>query len=624
MRINTCIFFAFVALTAPAVPVWASSGAHDAEAAAEHGTAGPAPVLRLTRFGKDGFIDARRRLQDDLTSARDEAGEGASRHPMSVPEQSNAEIKALLDLAEFYLAYVMAPEGLSVLSGLDNTLPPAYAAQRDGLTLALSLLDTRNVEMPERAAAMLGEDHGDWKDQPLFEVLYYHRRDDYEAAARHIDRAASLIDTLSPELRRTVLPDLLDVAVEARDWPVARDLASRFSEFPALEKSPSYNYLLGRVAETGDDLVAAFDYYREASTGWDLWAHRSRVAIIELGLSTGTLPQQEARVLMDQARRAWTGDVHAIRLLQLMVGLDLEMGDKVAALEALATIMSRYPDSDAAPLARQQSRSLWTTFYDDGAAGRMSLSAFLDGHQKISPDYRFEPGFCDQTERLADYFLDKGATVVAADEFRETRDYLLVGRDLGLTEVEDHRLDLLQLKQAEALYQGGQLDEVAYVLAEGLLTTDAELNDRLNLLKAKLYTDQDEPKNVVGTELASPTLHYLRLRASAYFGEGDWDSAKTAYAEILDRSAEHVRFGDAIRLLLAAHRSGDKQTADALVRRFPDLTESPQWLYIARGFTEEAPALLPLREASANQRVERADETLRTLDSLDTIESDKN
>ena len=73
---------------------------------------------------------------------------------------------------------------------------------------------------------------------------------------------------------------------------------------------------------------------------------------------------------------------------------------------------------------------------------------------------------------------------------------------------------------------------------------------------------------------------------------------------------------DVVRLLLVAHRSGDRAQVNELVQRYPDLNDRPQWEQIARGFSDDAPALLPLRSDTARARVDLASETLDTLNNL--------
>lgn len=587
-----------------------------AEAMSESGPPAETVLLpqqfRMPHFETGSFLQRRRDLYANIANARrsEPPDEEGNRY------QGVAEIRALLDLAEFDLAHGLAAEGRDVLAGLTPGLVRAHELKRASLEVGLAAIDTRDIPLSEGAEALLDPKYDLWRDQAVLVLLHHWKKGEIEEAGKYVDVAAKRLYQYSRPFVRKALPAMLDTAVETRQWAAARRLAGRFALDPELAESSNYLFQLARTAEAGGDYLTAFDNYLKAGQGNDLWAHRARMGLIQLGMNTGTLPLPDALTLLEQASRDWTGDAWGVAVLKQLADINLQLGDGLGALKVLSNIMSRYPDTPDAQLARQQARSLWTDFYARGAAGKLSLSDFLTGHRRISEGYRFEPGFDLQTEALADRFMSLGATMVAADEYRETHDFLLVARDLGLVETDDRRLDMLRLKQADALYRGGQLDELAYILAEGLRGEEADLQDRLNLLRAGLHAERGEAADVVDTEVAEPTLHYLRLRAAAHFGRGDWEEAKRLYAIILGRAGKDATYSDAVRLLLSAHRSGDSETAIEVARRFQEVTQRPDWARIANSLTEEAPDLLPLRAVTAQQRVDTAEKTLENLRNL--------
>lgn len=111
----------------------------------------------------------------------------------------------------------------------------------------------------------------------------------------------------------------------------------------------------------------------------------------------------------------------------------------------------------------------------------------------------------------------------------------------------------------------------------------------------------------------------LRLRAQAHFERADWPAAQSAYADLAHRTGADLPLPDAIRYLLAAHRSGDRGTAAQLVARFETLADLPQWTEIAATLTAPAPALLPLREEAARQRIDSAKDMLETLSGAKSV-----
>ncbi|WP_212522759.1 hypothetical protein [Actibacterium sp. MT2.3-13A] len=604
MRANLCIILAFAgfpgtlrASDLPVAPLPAQ-----APAAAQ---ALP-PAFDLTRHDAAPFLERRAALQAAFAQAEGAAAAGA----------------ALLDMAEFYLAQALVPEGRSILSGLDGLpLAPAPAARGDAVALALDLLDPRGAPLRDADRARLDAGWEGWADRPLFLALDELRRGSPAEAAAHLDGALLRLDAYPAPFQAAVLPGLLEAAIEAGHWQMARDLAARFKDHAELRDGSAYHFLLGRAAHAGGELLAAFDSYALVAAGSDRWAQRARLALVRLGQETGTLTAAEARVLLAQARQIWRGDALAVETLQALTEAEIALGDSVAALEVLGELFSSYPDTPTAEAARTRAQGLLETYYARAAEGDIPLSDFMLGHRQISRDYRLAPGFDRLAEVFAERFLAAGASDVAAREYGMIHDYLAVARDLGLAEVAPERLDALRLKQAEALLTGGQHEAVAALLARGIDTDSTALRDRLNLLQARLFDATGAPERVLETQVTLPSEDYLRIKAEAHFAREDWTAAKAAYARLWHRQGDALRFGDAINLLLAAHRSGDRAQTLALAEAFPALTDIPQWAEIATSLMQEAPATLPLREEAARARV---DDAGRTLDRLRAIQAVSN
>jgi tetratricopeptide (TPR) repeat protein len=411
-----------------------------------------------------------------------------------------------------------------------------------------------------------------------------------------------------------VLPGLLEAAIETGQWRIARDLAAQFTDHAELHGSPAYHFLLGRAAETGADLLAAMDSYARAGNGGDLWAHRARVALVAMGLRSGTLEAREAMTLLAQVRQLWWGDAQARAVLRDLAVLQAAEGETLAALDSLGALINRYPISDEAGVARERARELIDSLYARGAAGEMPLAEFLAAHRRIAPDFRFDPNFAPAAERFADTFRAAGATRIAADEYGAIHDHLAVAQDLGLALVPPTRLDGLRLKAAEALIFGGRNEEAATMLRAGLLSDDPGLRDRFNTLAAELYSATGASDAVIETQVFVPTESYLRAKAVAYFDLGDWAGAERAYDQLFALYGPDLDFAVAVYLVLATFRNGHGAQAVAMARRFSELNEHPEWGGIVASLTDEAPELLPLRRDTAQRRIDNAARTLERLD----------
>ncbi len=564
------------------------------------------PAFDLAQHDMHRFIEDRSILLGMLAAERsgDSEDDGPSVH----------EAEILLDLAALHLAHGLLPEGRSVLGGLSDDLQLPQALRRDVLRIGFWAL---SGAAPDAATQTMIETSGVfWPERPLLLALTNARAGATSEAAPHLEAALARLDTLPPPVAATLLPELLEVAIDAEDWPVAKSFATRFAYHPDLLEGAAYRYLLGRAAEAGKDHLAAFESYSVASAGSDRWAQRARLALIAMGRSTGSLGDEDARTLLLQSASIWRGDDLEIEALERLAEVSLELDDEVTAIGAFGEIIRRHPETPAADHAAAETAVLIDDLYDRGASGEMRLSAFLNAHRAIAPDFAFQPGFAAQSERLADRMFEIGATAGAAEEYAATHDRLAVLRDLEIEEVAPERFDVLRLKKAEALIRGGQFVLAAPLLAAPMEGSSEKLEDRANLLRAEMFSETGENSAVLATRMTAPPASYRRIRALAHYAEADWPAARDEYARLWRAEGRALPFGDAINLLLSAHRAGDSVLVLELARAFPDLTESPQWREIAEGLTQSAPEIFPLKAQSAQQRMDEAGETVSRLEAI--------
>ncbi|MGR3397394.1 hypothetical protein [Pseudooceanicola nanhaiensis] len=550
------------------------------------------PVLYLAPRETGAFLEERRALMARLGAVTP----GGTDHA-----------RALTDLAEFHLAHGMAAEGLSLLAALgDETMPPVHRLRAAAFELALGLIDPRDRPLTERAMALLGPEHEGWADQPLFLAMHHVRMGRLKGAGPLLQAAVDRLARFPGPVQERVLPGFLESAIATGQWRLARDLAAAFAAFPELKGSPAYHFLLGQAAEAGDDPLAAFDSYTRAMQGRDRWAHRARRALVDLGLAHAALSPAEAVELLRVEKELWRGDESAAQVLHDLASLQMVEGDSLGAIETYGMILATRPGTAQAAEARQKSRALISRLYAAGAAGELSLSAFMQAHQRIARLYRFDLTFAEAAESFADTFMKVGGTTVAAQEYGTIRDYLAVAEDLGLGTLDADRLPGLAVKQAGALLAGGQFGPLAELLEQGIDTGTPELVERWNLISARYYSETGQTAQVLEGAPADSSPQRLAIKARALFDRADWAGAAAAYEALWALEGERLAFADAINFLLAAFRSGDMTRTAALAEEFPKLTDLPGWAEIAAGLTEAAPELLPLRADTARARIDRA------------------
>lgn len=558
------------------------------------------PALYLGARAGQPFLEERAHLMDAVIAAEDRQPDLA---------------RALTDLAEFFFAHAMAPEGLSVLSAVRGEgVPLAHELRARAFELALGLIDERRRPLTDRAAALLGPGHDGWPDQPLFLALSHIRDGSCTEAGPLLPRAVARLARFPSPVRARALPGLLECAIQTGQWRLARDLAASFDDYPELKGGAAYYYLLGSVAETVDKPLAAFDSYAHVISGRDVWAHRARRALVSLGLRRDAISTGEAIQLLELESEMWRGDDSSGEVLDELASLQVIAGRKVEAIETYGLLVSRRAGTPQAAAAHQKARALIEDLYRKGSEGEISLGDFMADHTRISRYFRFTQGFALASEMFADTFRKAGATKVAAEEYATTHDYLTAAQDLGITTAEEGQLARLKVKEAETLLAGGQFEALGTLLLQPITLSDPDLKRRFDLVSARYFDETGQSAELLAdTDERGETTQILRLRALARFERGDWAPAATAYGTLHAREGSALPLPDAIRYLLAAHRSGDNARAAELAETFPSLTELPGWAEIARGLTEPAPALLPLREKTARARIDKAQQTLDSL-----------
>lgn len=568
-----------------------------------------APIL--AQFDKHRFFEDRDALTVALSDLQ--AGLNTATRPTSY------EADILLGLAALHLSHRMLPEAQSFL----NAVPDATQLQHRGDTqLSAQQLGLRAaLDAAAKGFGTAPEPELDgWPDAPLFKALHLIARGAYDAAGPYLADALVILDDYPPALTDTTLLHLFTGAIESGAWSDARDLAMRMEGRDDSAQGAGYRYLLGRAASAGGDIVAAFDNYAVAAEGQDIWAQRARLALIDLGRSTGTLTATDARQLLQQTRTLWTGGELGLATLKRLAALELSEHDKMAALVVLADISRLHPDTPAAEAASVQVGALVDAIYTRGFTGEMPLTEFFEAHRAVMREFRFNPDFDIYAEQFAEHLAEYGASGLAAIEFASIRARMDRRADElarnPQSDTEDittvlRARDRLRLKHAKALFDGGQLDEATRLLERQNNAPDSDLRDQYNLMQAKLFTATQRPEDVLRTQMAEPTADYLRLRAEAAFELGEWPRARETYEALLRRAGHEMQMHDRINLLLSAHRSGDQSRARDVIRSFPDLEE--HLAALAEGLTTDLPDVLPLRDDAARQRLQSADIALQQL-----------
>lgn len=536
----------------------------------ETDTTMPKLGLRAGDFGD--FVERRAALAEALASSAGPARTGL-----------------MLDIAALHLARGLVAEARSFLSAASPETPA-----QDLRAAALSYLADTFTPHAADESPEPGADWPEWPLLPLLEILNGPPVAEAYVAPATFARAFEALDLLPAALQAESLPRMLEIAIALEAWPEARALARRFELHPGLADGSALHFLLGRVAESGGEDVAAFDSYRRASAGRDAFAQRARLAMVDLGQRTGVLEPADAAQVLAEAATLWRGDELGLATRQALADAQVAAGDRIGAVGTLADIFQHHRNSLPAQIARQRADALVAAIYADGTGGALALADFMAAHERLARDLRFVPGFHRHAEAYADRLMALGATAAAAREYATGADLLEVVAEVDKAAEDPELVGMLRLKQAEALVAGGQHEAAAAILPLLPPSRDIEIARRQATLRAGILRATGQTEALVA---ARDWPHLALMKADALFEDGQWRRAFDHYQRARTAQDTPLAPAAAARMVLAAHRSGQPGRVEEALAELPDLPETPAWADIAReiGAPQDQPARLQSR-----------------------------
>jgi tetratricopeptide (TPR) repeat protein len=569
-----------------------------AQGAPEAGAGGAdAPSLRLGGHSVGGFLETRAARLEALAAAQNSQG--------LTGNAEDAVSRALLDVATFYLARGFIREGRDIAETLAQaTMSPAMEAQRDLLSAALAVLDP--LWQGDIADAVATLETASGGAARVFEAYGLQRLQDADGAAAVLSNSERSFDAMPPALVERTLPLLLEAAVAAEDWTLARGLAERMRAIHE-DGEGALPYLVGLVALGGGQDLVAFEQFVEASAARDVWAHRARLQIVRLGLHYQAIDHDEALSMLARADALWRGDEDALETLLDIERVATDAGNWKAAAIALGTLMTRYPDTLAAEEARPRALSHLQQFYATGINGEIDFDRFISGHREVSALFRFTPGFEQASAAFADFLVAVGATAAAAQEYRLTREYMEAGAELGLREPNPVQLDRLVLREAEMHLVSGRMGAAELLLGQRLRSGDAALHARRQQLRER-YVALTGEQITQGDVDPGGSAEMLRVAARAHIANRAWHSARDTFVELWRLVGDDLPPADAIGLLVAAERSGDTHLAETIAPLLSEQSEALSRVVPAGAAPNASGPHLGAESASA--LLDRADEAL--------------
>ena len=330
---------------------------------------------------------------------------------------------ARLDLARFYFAHGLATEALGVLRLISQEYERLASDPQVRLLRAASEFLANNYA---RAAELLNDPVlSDERDALPWQAAVAAISRDWPSAVDRFAAGAPLIADYDPRVRAR----LHLLAAEAGLGIGDSDSASRYlvevlKDDPNLAEQAQLDHLLGRRAKMDGDTDGARLLWQKVAAGSHRPSRaRARLALVELGLETGSLPVKDAIAGLERLRSDWRGDGFELALLQRLAELHVAAGDYGSALGALREAVSELPDS---PYAAEAGARLGEIFTDVMLAGQSeslapqtALSLYREFKDLIPAGSDGERAIARLADRLVEAGRFDAAATLLADQVAE-------------------------------------------------------------------------------------------------------------------------------------------------------------------------------------------------------------
>lgn len=490
------------------------------------------------------FTETRQRLQQTIVDVPD-----AERN------------RARLELARFYFAHGCGEEALAMLQYLAKQIPD-LAVHADFIALrgaAETLAYRAQDGLKDLNSSVLG-------DQPEIEL--------WQAVA-----AAELRNWTDAEEKFSVAEHMLGgypepfysrfsaLAVEAalatgKDHEAADWLDRLENEPHSSAVDPAVEYLHGVLHAKAGRAVAAESAWKHVDTLSDrLYKIRAEMALIDLGVSTGSLTAAQAADRLEALRFGWRGDDLELDILHRLGQFYVQAKNVKSGLNILSQAIQLYPDS---PIASQIHSEMQGIFHDiflsdlGKALSPLDALTLYQQYRNLMPaGTEAEAVMRNLAERLVAIDLLEQASNLLEDLVKNH----LQGKDKGRASARLAAIRLLDHKPEQAL--------AALQLSDGEFFPSDLQNERL-LLRAKALSELHQDDEALAL-LANNTNQSARLlRADITMHAQHWGEAAKNLMELIGappqagETLSHDQAEWLVNTAIALSLAGDQTGLDKL------------------------------------------------------------
>ncbi|MDE2030304.1 MAG: hypothetical protein KGI97_07050, partial [Alphaproteobacteria bacterium] len=308
---------------------------------------------------------------------------------------------------------------------------------------------------------------------------------------------------------------------EAADW---LNYLTGSQHSPRIE--PAIDYLQGAIDARAGRAGAAETAWKEVAASNDqLYRVRAELALVDLGVATGSLTPAQAADRLEALRFAWRGDDLEVDILHRLGAFYIEAKNVKAGLNTLARAVALYPDSPMTPSIRIEMEHVLHDVFLGNLGKNLSPLDELALYQQYGPLMpRGKDGITimhDLAERLvAVDLLDPAVDIL--DDLAKNR---LQGIERDKVALQLAGIQLLDHKPGDAL------DALGYVGGSDPLTPKMK-NEEI-LLHARALSGQKHPTKALALLQGNTSKGAQMLRADIAMHNQDWPGAATALMSLV-------------------------------------------------------------------------------------------
>lgn len=464
-------------------------------------------------------------------------------------------ILARLDLARFYFAHGMGYEALSILQVIKEKLPeieahPDFLSVRGGARILIGnyqegLNDLNHQSLRDQTEITL------WKAVAAAGLR------DWATALDQFAMTMQLLSNYEEPFRSKFMILAIETAViMGHDQRVTEWVADFEKKGYAPTVEPALRYLKGIVYSKAGRADMAEKYWRMVTRGKDrLYKIRAELALVDLGVATGSLTPKQAVDRLEGLRFAWRGDDLEIDILKRLGGFYMEAKNFRMGFTVLSQVLRLYPQAPQTSILREemveQFKDLYLTDMGADLSPIDALSLYTDFKSLIPSGEEGNAVRKNLAERLIDIDLLDQASKLLEDLLKNSQ----TPQERVSTATRLAAVRLLDHKAEAALTYLDQSKEEASKLPQAV-------QDERQLLRVRALSEMGKYSEALAALPAGNAKPTKLLKADIAWRAKNWADATKALMDLVgeadpDKPIDEEKASWITNAAIAMARSGD-------------------------------------------------------------------